>query len=214
MRLIFFIFLLLRASLVFSDPGKELHWPEVSKISASFLVSNESPHVKMDILSVEGMSLYTVECHRGDLDKNYPRTGDYQGFFQCKIIPEYEDVIDLFIPGGGWNGRLTRATFRTGWGDGCEDHEYYGLNRVFHFRGMEVVLSMSSIDYRPSIKEMRQRKLDSPEYYSFRFDINVSSDASAMNESALGVPEVCIAGFHLDSNGELVEQVLKYPESE
>lgn len=191
-------------------------WPKISDTKASFMVTSKSPHIKMFLLSEKGYSLYMLECHKEDFEHeiDFPRTGSYEGFFQCKIVPEYDDSIDLFLPGDGWSGRRTRASFNTGWGDACENHEYYGLIREFSFRGMKITLSMSPIEYRPSILEMRQSNLYGPEYYSFKFDIEAIPDPLVLNEFALGVPEACSAGFHLDSNGKIVETVLKYPESE
>lgn len=213
------IFILLLFALIensFAAPLEKDQWPMISGMKASFMVTSKSPHIKMFLLSEEGHSLYMLECHKEDFEReiDFPRTGNYEGFFQCKIVPEYDDSIDLFLPGDGWSGRRTRASFNTGWGDACENHEYYGLIREFSFRGMKITLSMSPIDYRPSILEMRKSNLYGPEYYSFKFDIEATPDPLALNEFALGVPEVCSAGFHLDSNGKIVETVLKYPESE
>lgn len=148
------------------------------------------------------------------MDKIYEGAGDFARFFQCKLHSLHENGTDLFIPGDGWNSRFSRATFNTGWGDRCETHPYYGLERRFALRGFTVALTMSPITFTPSIREMCLRNLDGPEHFTYDVEVRVNPDSQASNASALAVPEVCEAGFFLDKDGELVEQVQYYPEGD
>jgi len=182
-------------------------------MKASFNFSDQNAHLNFYILSDAGEPAYNFECHKGDLDKNYQNSGDFAGFFQCKLMPAYEDDIDLFIPGGNWEGRFTRATFQTGWKDSCEHDPYYGLSRTFTLRNLKIVMTLIPISHSPSMKALLQRNLDAPQHYSFKFRVNVVQDDEAKNERALPSPLVCLARFYLDEKGNLREKTLRYAEN-
>lgn len=189
-------------------------WPAISPLLTTYYFNEKNPHLKITLLSELGDPLYNLECHQSNMDKTYEESGDFDGFFQCKLMPVNGKKIDLFVPSGNWHGIFTRATFRTGWGDKCEAHAFYGLKRTFDLRGLSLTLSMSPIKFSPSNYEMIKNHLDKPKKFEFSFSIKASPKAEALNASALKVPEVCEVGFKINENNQLEEIIQYYPEGE
>lgn len=206
------VILLFFATLATAEPQKS--WPAISPLSANYQFNESNPHLKITLLSTDGDPLYNLECHQGNMDKTYKESGDFEGFFQCKLAPLYERKFDLFVPEGDWHGIFTRATFRTGWGDKCESHAFYGLKRTFDLRGFSLTLGMSPIRFSPSNYDMVKKSLDKPDTFEFSFSITARPKAEAHNASALKVPEVCEVGFKINEKQQLEELIQYYPEGE
>lgn len=209
MKKLSLVFLILMAHYCHAET-KGLAWPKITPINVIFKLNEKNPHIKIDILSENGDPAYNFECHKGDLDKNYKSSGDFSGLFQCKLLPYYEDEIDLFVPGGDWNGRFTRATFNTVWRDSCESDKQYGLVRSFPLRNMKVEMELNPISYSPPMKTILKKRLDTPTNFSFEFKLKITSVKWASNARALPGAKVCLTNFFINKKGNVEERILRY----
>lgn len=184
-------------------------FPRVSRVSATFSISWDSPHVYLGVFSEKGIPLYGLVCHPGDFVD--AEGGDYDNLFHCKLKPldTADPFDDLFYPSVDWRRARTRALFDADQINGrCRNHPFYGARRVFLTRGMRVTLAIR--DYSDPVPLIAQMKAlaanpnSQTSRYRFRLDVEIVPDARAKLPHAASVPEECWTTYQLKDKNRIV----------
>jgi hypothetical protein len=168
-----------------------LDWPRVAPLSESFFFPDASKAgAKLYIRGINGEPIYVLECHTYGYEGN--SKFDYSGDFECSlgsIYPVHDSYSTLLtydpIQTRDWESRA--RVFAEELYEACADYPEYGRERNFRLRGMKLSFKFSDVQFTRD-RLVGDRPRGSLALRSFRFDVQVVADPTAVSQIAEDVP--------------------------
>jgi hypothetical protein len=168
-------------------------WPEIKPITKSFAFSEvDQASLSIYLRNPQGKPIYWFGCHSADfagqrMDPFHDDEWDYYGAFDCHLhsLSEKNGYNLLSYDASNPSENFSRALAVPGNLQGrCAEYPEWGRLRHIRVRGMRITLEFRDMRFAQVPAAINRHNPDGTVLQSFRFDVQVERDKSALSASA------------------------------